>query len=587
MMNLVDKSIVCAVFFTTIIFSFSSCNKETTSNQNLNMALDDNFQLFSDSIETLIAGDNDSALLLIESLKKSVNTSGTLLQKVKLAELEGNYWGKVKSNYNKAMELFMSGVKICDENQLDYSKNLYHSLGVLFHITDNYPKAETYYTKAMQLSEQYRDTLLMVRCMVNLGSVNSSMEKFDEAEKFYEKSLRYPSTPYIRRATLVNTGNLKIRQKKYKEAIECLNSALGRDSLISGDDALDYSYLLNAKSAIHDLSGVEQLLPRCIAICGQCNDMRNKTILLKSIGDMYLAMNDLKQAVYYKERYILAYDSLKNQQRDEVVYEMDTKYQTHQKEEEIIKQQKSKTALIVLVIVFVLISGLLTYLVVSNLRQKKRLKKQTTLLETLIEEKNLLLRETHHRVKNSFQIVSGLLYLQSENIQDKDAAMAIKEAQNRVRSMVLIHQKLYNRDQLIGIETREYIEDLVNDIVDNQTDEILKLRTQTDVESVVFSIDTITPVGLIINELITNCIKHAFDESISNPMIQVMFRKEGDVYVLQVKDNGKGLNNHIKESSFGLKLIRALSKKLKAKFEIESNAGTCVRLIIHQFEEMN
>jgi hypothetical protein len=130
---------------------------------------------------------------------------------------------------------------------------------------------------------------------------------------------------------------------------------------------------------------------------------------------------------------------------------------------------------------------------------------------------------------------------------------------------------------LIGIETKEYIEDLVNDIIENQTDTIPNLTTQTDVESTVFSVDSVTPLGLIINELITNCIKHAFASGVKNPKITLEFKKHGDGYLLKVSDNGIGFSNEINENSFGIKLIHALAKKLKGKLCSRTTAAPISR----------
>jgi two-component sensor histidine kinase len=171
-------------------------------------------------------------------------------------------------------------------------------------------------------------------------------------------------------------------------------------------------------------------------------------------------------------------------------------------------------------------------------------------------------------------------------MKDQEAALAVKEAQNRVKSMVLIHQKLYSKDQLIGIDSQEYIEDLVRDIIDNQTDSIANLETNIKVASAIFSIDTITPLGLIINELITNCIKHAFINEHKNPQITVRFEKQAEIYVLEISDNGKGMQTKISEHSFGLKLIAALSKKLKANYTFENQNGTRFLMEIHKFEQM-
>ncbi len=352
-------------------------------------------------------------------------------------------------------------------------------------------------------------------------------------------------------------------------------------------DEIDVSYLLDAKIGALNFKNADTIIPYALKLYKNTSDLRDKSILLRSLGNFYHAMGEFEKASNSKDEYILIYDSLKAKQRDEVVYEMETKYQTQKKEEEIAKQEKEKKKLQLFFIIACFTIALLSFLVYQFFKQRNRLKKQTQLLETAVDEKNILLKETHHRVKNSFQIVSSLLYLQSENMKDKEAALAVKEAQNRVKSMVLIHQKLYSKDQLIGIETREYIEDLVNDIIENQTDTIPNLTTNIVVESTVFSIDSITPLGLIINELITNCIKHAFPSSVENPKIELEFKKQNEIYILKVNDNGIGFTNEISENSFGIKLINALAKKLKGKIFFENNNGTHFVMEIHKFEQMN
>lgn len=165
-----------------------------------------------------IDNDNDSAVIFIQKAKVLENSkSFPLINKIRILETEGNYYGLVKSDYNKAVSLYLNAVKICEKNKISYSKNLYHSLGVLFHITDNYDKAKLYYSKALTLEVKYKDTLLMVRSMVNLASANSSQGNYKIAENLFKKSLTYPSTTAIRRTTYSNLGNLKIREKNIKK----------------------------------------------------------------------------------------------------------------------------------------------------------------------------------------------------------------------------------------------------------------------------------------------------------------------------------------------------------------------------------
>ncbi|HRG18792.1 MAG TPA: histidine kinase dimerization/phosphoacceptor domain -containing protein [Flavobacterium lutivivi] len=571
------KKIIFSIclFYIHIVFS-----QEVTPNKKIEETLKKAFEY--------IDKDNDSAYIFIEQAKKISTKIKDPLYQVKVLETEGNYYGFVKNDYNKATNLYLKAVQICEKNKLNYTKNLYHSLGVLFHLTDNYEKAKIYYTKAIPLERKEKDSVLLARSLANLASINSTQENFKKAEELFLESLKYPSSFEIKRTTYANLGNLKIREKKFDEALVYLKKVTVKNPETGdGPDEIDYSYLLDAKTGAHNFDGIDTIIPNAIKLYKSTSDLRDKSILLRSLGNLYQAMGNYEKATSAKDEYIVIYDSLKAKQRDEVVYEMETKYQTQKKEEEIAKQEREKQRLQLFFIVACLTIALLVFLVYQNLRQKNRLKKQKQLLETAVDEKNILLKETHHRVKNSFQIVSSLLYLQSENMKDKEAALAVKEAQNRVKSMVLIHQKLYSKEQLIGIDSKEYIEDLVNDIIENQTDTIPNLTTTLSVESTVFSIDSITPLGLIINELITNCIKHAFPSSIENPKIELDFYKQGEMYVLKVIDNGIGFSNAISENSFGIKLIHALAKKLKGKISFETNNGTHFVMEIHKFEQMN
>ena len=187
-------------------------------------------------------------------------------------------------------------------------------------------------------------------------------------------------------------------------------------------------------------------------------------------------------------------------------------------------------------------AGLVGFFLYKNNKKNRLLAKQKALLEATVDEKNVLLKETHHRVKNSFQIVSSLLYLQSENIEDKEAQLAMKEAQNRVRSMVLIHQKLYNKDQLVGINTEEYFSDLTRDIFESHQAEGNEIEYILDVDSLVLDIETITPLGLILNELITNVIKHAFTPNSTEKKLHIYLTKENEsLLLLKVIDTGTGM----------------------------------------------
>ena len=151
--------------------------------------------------------------------------------------------------------------------------------------------------------------------------------------------------------------------------------------------------------------------------------------------------------------------------------------------------------------------------------------------------------------------------------------------------MVLIHQKLYSKDQLVGIDSKEYIEDFTNDVIQSHEYRDKKIDCIFNLESLILDIETITPIGLILNELLINTIKHAFKNETVNNKITIYFKRQEEALVLIVKDNGVGLNGSVSESSFGLKLIKTLAKKLKGEFTISNNSpkGAIAQLTINRF----
>lgn len=531
--------------------------------------------------EQILSG-HDSAAISLDRLKTLQHKSPDALLKAKTLETEGLFYELVKSDYSKASKFYLEAVAVCQKHELSYLRNVYHSLACMFHTTDNYKKAEEYYRLALPLAEKENDTELTVKCLVNLASTASSQKQFAEAEELFKKALQYKNDFEVNRTIYANMANLFIRQQQYRKAMPYLfkGIAVNPENGNRGTP-LEYAYILDAMIALKDKEGLDSALAMSKPQVRTAVNRRQKSILLKSMSEAAETLGDYKYANRLKNEYILLYDSIKSQQRDDLVYELETKYQTEKKQAEIVQTEKEKRQLTWfagLAAAAVLVLGGLVY---SNLKQKRTLANKKAQLEKLVDEKNLLLRETHHRVKNSFQIVSSLLYLQSETIQDKQAALAVKEAQNRVKSMVLIHQKLYSKDQLVGVNAKEYLEDLVRDIIDNQSAE--NIRVEKSIQPIVLGIDTITPIGLIANELITNILKHAFDSTIQNPTIQIELAKNDDILNFRVSDNGKGMGTP-REDSFGIKLIRSLAKKLKADVNFRSDNGVSVEIKIRKFD---
>lgn len=193
-------------------------------------------------------------------------------------------------------------------------------------------------------------------------------------------------------------------------------------------------------------------------------------------------------------------------------------------------------------------------------------------------EKEILLKEIHHRVKNNLQVISSLLFLQSEASNDGNAKEVLKESTARVRSIAMVHEKLYQSLDLAQIDFSEYVESLVNHLFGAYNTQ-QKISQQIEIEDIFLPIDIAIPSGLIINELVTNSIKYAWPEDLDvKPKIYVSVKKlDGQIFIV-VADNGIGLPEEINfetdQKSLGLKLVKMLTNQLSGNISIDRKQGT-------------
>ena len=231
--------------------------------------------------------------------------------------------------------------------------------------------------------------------------------------------------------------------------------------------------------------------------------------------------------------------------------------------------------------------SLFAFLILSLLllRLFRKVKSQNAIINKSLEEKNTLLKEIHHRVKNNLQLVSSLLTLQSRGIEDEKAIEAINVSKSRVRSMALIHQDLYSRDNLRGIGMKNYIENLSQELFATYQIGHQNIILELDIDDVYLDVDTIIPIGLIINELMANALKFAFAGQ-DDGMLKISFTEKNNKLVLDVIDNGVGLGEQkVKRSnSFGNKLIKTLTAQLNGEVNIDGRNGTHVHLEFNDYK---
>ena len=208
-----------------------------------------------------------------------------------------------------------------------------------------------------------------------------------------------------------------------------------------------------------------------------------------------------------------------------------------------------------------------------------------TQLKASLAEKELLLKEVYHRVKNNLQVISSLFSLQSQYIREPQVLSILAESQNRVQSMALVHQQLYQSEQLNCIDFARYLECLIDRLFACYQINRQRIGLDLQIDDVCLNLDTAILCGLITNELISNCLKYAFPASRTGAIMVQFGIRSPETLQLSIRDNGIGLPpgfNLQQTNTLGLRLVRALTRQLKGKLEINSDGGVQSKIVFPQ-----
>jgi two-component sensor histidine kinase len=233
--------------------------------------------------------------------------------------------------------------------------------------------------------------------------------------------------------------------------------------------------------------------------------------------------------------------------------------------------QKSLRNLAIIVLVIFSVFAFVFYRRIKN--DNEIIARQKSLLEKSLGEKETLLKEIHHRVKNNLQIILGLFEKQARQVTDEPTKQLMKAGQDRVFSIALVHQTLYQSENLTTIEIKSYLNSLIKNIEKSQKSDLQDIEIILDVDDSVVDIDLAIPLGLILNELITNCYKYAFNDRTKGEIL-IRFRQEQKQIVFVVQDNGVGLPANFdfnKSVSVGMNLVRGLVRQVKGNLNLVSN----------------
>jgi len=237
---------------------------------------------------------------------------------------------------------------------------------------------------------------------------------------------------------------------------------------------------------------------------------------------------------------------------------------------------------LILIVVFMIFIVVFYYskLVATNDKELRKLNKE---LIKKNEEKQLIIKEIHHRIKNNLQVVISLLRLQASKVEDKNVVNMFKNTQKRIFSMALLHENLLQEYDLELINAHEHFKYLTENLINSYAVD-KKIDVEIDIEDIDFGMQTLTPLGLIINEVITNSLKHAFNESKQGKISIAMKRLHDKKHEIQIADNGSGYVSDGESKGIGTRLVAIFVKQLNGTLELLEQQGTAYRIIFEEIE---
>jgi two-component system, sensor histidine kinase PdtaS len=499
-----------------------------------------------------------------------------------------------RAEYQLALESYLEAIRLHKsiDNKQGHANTL-NSMAFVYKGMEQYEKAIAVLNEAKAIYEATGNKGRIASITFNIGLMTMEMDEPAEAIPYFRKAmtgLREAEEPYKFSSFYNNLANCF--QKMLNINAAYYDSALfyGNKNLVLKKQIRDYRGIANAHNGLaatyERASDYTNAYRHALTAFNLADSLSLKPIRKNALNYLITAEIGLKKFDKLNDHFVgfsKISDELKEEAQSRTLNEMAVKYETEKKEAEnqrllLANTQQSRLSWILggggtlLLLMF----GLLAYFYRGKQKVNKELNEQKKQVESNLREKETLLREIHHRVKNNLQVISSLLNMQSYYLDDPRMISAIAEGQNRVKAMALIHQKLYQTEQLSEIDFQEYTEQLIGHLATALSDPDKKISSTVNGAALKLDIDTAIPLGLILNELITNAYKYAFN-GVSEGTLHVDLKlDEAHYYHLRISDSGQGLPANFSEAnlnSLGLKLVRMLIEQLDGSLTITNVPG--------------
>ena len=568
-------------------------------------------------------GLNDKVKSFIKRALPYANTTDSSYMYNTLTSIIGVY------NPQTTDSLFQEGIELALRADKRDLTPLYNNYAGLLHKKGDLGQAAFYYQQAAENAlndfAKYQTYISMLNIFEALGNNSLTSEYIDKASIIAEKN-NYKSrngilalhkvkhlvkTNKIKEAKLELEKGLSFESRLKPKSYEISKVITSRMYYTATKEWVLWQKYLNDRKNIYKIYNLN-LHPTILNAKAKCSyeleeysqaenwarqaltESKNKNLKSDEIractllGKIYTAQQKYNEAIKYKDISKEESDQyFRNKKTQNIIY-LEAAYNRKEQQQaikELNRDNQIQEENIIRKNLYLKLGALalvlFSILIFILYRLYKKVNQQKKIISKSLTEKDLLLREIHHRVKNNLQLVSSLLTMQGRSIDDQSTIQAINEGKSRVRSMALIHQDLYNRENITGISVKDYIEKLAKELFYTYKITNDRIRFELEIEDIELDIDTVVPIGLILNELITNSLKYAWPEE-NNGVLTITLKKSNKSTRLTVKDDGIGyIPKEVREGSFGATLISALTQQLNGELNVKIDDGTETTIIIH------
>lgn len=507
-----------------------------------------------------------------------------------------------QGEYALAIEQYLNSIRILEEvNDQEGVGKSYNNIGLVYYLQGNYDQAEDYYSKALEILKPLKNHSVISDIMNNLGIISFEKGEYEESLEYHFKSLDGRAGTNNQRGmatSYTNIGDVYAAKEVIDKAMEYQKKALEIQEELGDKKGMLSS--IQGLARVQSLSGNSdqalKYMEDVISISSEIGAKKELRDAYNEISEIYIRKGDYKKALSFKNRYAQMKDTLFSEQTQEIATNLETKFENEkktkeieilQRENEIQELQLGRNRILIISFTISLLLALVSVVLYARTNRDRKkafslLQKQNESIKKQKEEKEVLLKEIHHRVKNNLQVINSLIRLQCAYTDDQVALDLFDECQNRIISMALIHEKMYESHDLSNVNIQEYIAELSQNLLRSYR---LHKNVELDIDVSVktLTLDTLIPLGLLLNELISNSLKHAFLDDKEDGVITVKLDRDSSSgkFVLEIGDNGIGLPNDFTFNSaltLGIELVVTLSSQLDGTIERIEKPGSHFRI---------